>query len=54
MKVPGSERKSEEPHEGKWATIRYAIGEWGTTVRLLLILLAVSAPTYVIVLLARH
>lgn len=49
MKVPGDENKSEEPQGSKWETIRYAIGGWGTTLRLLIILVVVSAPTYTIV-----
>lgn len=59
MNVPGHEPESQEPHGGKppedhqphggkWDTIRYAIQEWGTTVRLLIVILAISIP-YLIV-----
>jgi hypothetical protein len=45
MKVPGKKRESQEPHGGKWDTIRYAIGGWGTTLRLSIVLAMLSAPT---------
>jgi hypothetical protein len=44
MKVPARRPGAEEPQGGKWETIRYAIGRWDTTVRLLIILLVLSAP----------
>lgn len=49
MKVPGCDPESEPPHGCKWETIKYAIGGWGTTVRLLVVLLAISAPACLII-----
>jgi hypothetical protein len=51
MKLPGNTRDPEESEGGKWGTIRYAIGGWGTTVRLLVVVVALSAPAYLIALL---
>ncbi len=53
MNVPGRGQESQEPRQGKWSTIRYAIGGWGTTVRLLIVLLVISAPTYLVLWLTR-
>lgn len=44
MKVPARKPEPEEPHGGKWETIRYAIGRWDTTIRLLVVLIVLSAP----------
>jgi hypothetical protein len=46
-------RDLEDHADGKWGTIRYAIGEWGTTVRLLVVVVAISGPAYLIVWLTR-
>ena len=48
MNVPGTGLDPHQQGSDKWRTIRYAIEKWGTTFRLLLVLAAVSAPTYVI------
>lgn len=53
MNVPGNGRDleehgtklTEEP-ASKWNTIRFAIGEWGTTVRLLSVLIVLLGPAY--------
>jgi hypothetical protein len=49
MKLPGNRRDLEDPEGGKWRTIRYAIDGWGTTVRLVAVVVAISAPAYLIV-----
>jgi len=49
MNVPVRDQESQRPHGGKWETIRYAIGGWGTTVRLLLVLVVISAPILLII-----
>jgi hypothetical protein len=49
MNVPASRPEPEDPNGGKWETIRYAIGGWGTTIRLLIVLLVISTPVYLIV-----
>jgi hypothetical protein len=49
MKLAGNARDLEDHADGKWGTIRYAIGEWGTTVRLLVVVVAISGPAYLIV-----
>jgi hypothetical protein len=54
MNVPGRDQFPEDRRGGKWTTIRYAIERWGTTIRLLLVLLALSVPTVIIALLARR
>ncbi len=54
MNVPGDRRHLEEHDAGqaeegscKWGTIRYAIsGGWGTTMRLLAVLLVLLGPAY--------
>jgi len=51
MNVPARRPDAEEPKVGKWETIRYAIDGWGTTFRLLVILLVLSAPVCVLLLL---
>jgi hypothetical protein len=49
MKIPRNTRDPDDSEGGKWGTIRYAIGGWGTTVRLLALMVAISAPAYFIV-----
>jgi hypothetical protein len=49
MKLPGNARHPGDPHDSKWGTIRYAIGDWGKTVRLLVLLAVVSGPAYLVV-----
>jgi hypothetical protein len=52
MKLPGNPGDPEDHGDGKWGTIKYAIGGWGTTVRLLAVLAVISGPAYLIVWLA--
>jgi hypothetical protein len=52
MKLPGNARHPGDPHDSKWGTIRYAIGDWGKTVRLLVLLAVASGPAYLILWLA--
>jgi len=47
--VPGDGRDPEQNDDGKWNTIRYAIAEWGTTVRLLVVLAVLLGPAYLVV-----
>jgi hypothetical protein len=54
VNVPGNGSDAEEHGGSKWSTIRYAIGGWGTTVRLFIVLLAVSGPAYLIAWLVRR
>jgi len=49
MNVPGNGRDLEQHDDGKWNTIRFAIAEWGTTVRLLVVLVVLLGPAYVMV-----
>jgi hypothetical protein len=49
MKLPGNTHDPEDSEDGKWGTIRYAIGGWGTTARLLVLLAVISGPAYLIV-----
>jgi hypothetical protein len=51
MNVPARGPETEEPQGGKWETIRYAIGRWDTTIRLLVILVVLSAPISLILVL---
>jgi hypothetical protein len=52
MNVPGNDRDLEERrdleehNDGKWNTIRYAIGGWDTTVRLSVVLVVLLGPAY--------
>jgi hypothetical protein len=53
MNVPGDGRdlvehggKQGKELDGKWNTIGYAISEWGTTVRLLAVLIVLLGPAY--------
>ena len=54
MNVPGKGLEPEQPHGGKWDTIRYAISGWDTTVRLLLVLIVLMVPIFMTILLARR
>jgi hypothetical protein len=54
MNVPGRDQESQQPHGGKWGTIKYAIGTWGTTVRLSIVLLVLSVPTYPLIIWLIH
>jgi len=53
VNVPGNPHDIErddgehvEERDGKWNTIRYAIGGWGTTMRLVAVLLVLLGPAY--------
>jgi hypothetical protein len=53
MNIPGNADNLEhfdgeqaEERDNKWNTIRYAIRDWGTTVRLLTVLLVLLGPAY--------
>ena len=53
MNVSGNDRNLEQVddrlpkrQESEWATIRYAISEWGTTLRLIAVLLVLLGPAY--------
>jgi hypothetical protein len=52
MKLPGKLGVPEE-HDGKWETIKYAISGWGTTVRLVVVLVVLSGPIYLAYLVVR-
>lgn len=49
MNVPGNGHNSDDPDGSKWKTIRYAIDRWGTTFRLLLILVIPLVPCYLVI-----
>lgn len=40
-------------HPGRWGTVRYAIDQWGRTLRLCLIVLVMSVPPAVVAVLVR-
>ena len=46
MNVPANGHDPEDHDGSKWNTIRYAIGRWDTTVRLLAVLAVLLGPAY--------
>lgn len=50
-----TQNKHDRSHDaGRWRTVRHALGSWSRTVRLCLIILAMSIPTELTVLTTLH